>query len=434
MENITIKKIAEGSYGSIYLDETRNMIYKCSKNRDHCLDASFVREIFFLSKLNASGSAVCFHGIEHQNKNHFIVMEKMDCNLKEFCHEICSVYKNIVIKNYSESHVNEHIYQRFLIMKKIFYKILYCVNEFKKNSILHNDIKPLNILVNYRKYPLNEKGYPVDFELKLCDFGLTTLIGKSMENVSCIGTSKYSAPEMKNNSVKKFYEGVVHNDHYDQNPMMDMYSVGVVMTHVLCYFIEMKTPDIVTVSILQNIMNFIPSPLKNDHLNEFHEILCVILQENPQKRYDPIQCLRCSYFDGTEFVINNKKVPNECITYSKKIKNIRQLFEKFHEKITNYVNCDYIAHDIIWNIFYIFIQLMLFNSQMSITNMKVSIFWGLCVYHHKQLHVFKQNVKDLSHFRKNENQLREHLPNIQLLNFESNNTSINLQLIENSLK
>ena len=79
-------------------------------------------------------------------------------------------------------------------------------------GILHNDIKPENLLLTH-----DDPQSPI----KVSDFGLARLIADlAPDNWRCYGTPGYMAPEVKT-------KGQV-------STQSDMYSTGVVLYHMLC--------------------------------------------------------------------------------------------------------------------------------------------------------------------------------------------------------
>jgi len=73
--------------------------------------------------------------------------------------------------------------------KKVFITLATAIKGCHQRGIMHRDIKPDNILLN-----IDGKGKILD--VKLCDFGLSCLVGKKSSSVAFCGTITYIAPEM----------------------------------------------------------------------------------------------------------------------------------------------------------------------------------------------------------------------------------------------
>lgn len=77
------------------------------------------------------------------------------------------------------------------------------------NNVVHRDLKPPNILLNYD-----------NFELKICDFGSAKIIEQRENNVSYICSRYYRAPELILNSTSYGCE-------------IDMWSAGCIIVELL---------------------------------------------------------------------------------------------------------------------------------------------------------------------------------------------------------
>jgi len=90
-------------------------------------------------------------------------------------------------------------------------QILDAVQHLHDNSIVHRDLKPENLLLSSDK---------IDAEIKLADFGLSTIIKNKELLTKAVGTPGYIAPEI----LLTLDEEI---DGYGKE--VDMWSLGVIM-------------------------------------------------------------------------------------------------------------------------------------------------------------------------------------------------------------
>lgn len=105
------------------------------------------------------------------------------------------------------------------IVKQIFRSLLTNLLDLKKNGIIHRDIKPDNIMLNFQN--LGRK-----FEFKFLDFGLSVdlKIPGTPGNVRC-GTPGYLAPEIFSTSERNFREKITFKT--------DIFSLGAIMHQIV---------------------------------------------------------------------------------------------------------------------------------------------------------------------------------------------------------
>lgn len=440
-----LQKIQEGSYGWIFTD--KNNVYKISKSKD--LDCSMIRETYMLSYLRDSEYVVNFLGVippcfgeknfgflvkeKKTDRIQGIIIEKMDCNLKDFCCHVYEKYKN-----------NIEILK--IIYKKIFEKCLLALYELQKLNILHNDLKLINILVSYKDKP--EPDPELLFDLKLCDFGLaiqTSAFG--LDEIICMGTCKYSAPEMRHKSVAKFYKIPNQHDYFPQTTAMDIYSIGVIMCHVLSILTNNKPLEKITLETFKSTLVEDKNDkdkyifLYNDNIfleNDAINIIFSLLSPDPTQRIGPRNCLKIEYFNHRiprfKFVECMKRYLKEC-TYSFD----KELYIRFEERMCDldYTNLPF---EIFLNIYHCMLQLKehVENSNNTTDTLsessttktvipfnylfRISLAWVLSIYHHRENQRFKKmnNAKsDKSKFKKIEYLFRSYLPKIKIIPFTS---------------
>eukprot|EP01064_Diplonema_japonicum_P001832 TRINITY_DN11219_c0_g1_i1.p1 TRINITY_DN11219_c0_g1~~TRINITY_DN11219_c0_g1_i1.p1 ORF type:complete len:405 (+),score=53.47 TRINITY_DN11219_c0_g1_i1:59-1273(+) len=85
-------------------------------------------------------------------------------------------------------------------------RVLYALHELRKQHIVHKDIKPANILINYKS------------EVKIGDFGICSFTNKDSEALSGTGSYRWMAPER------------ITTDTFSYNS--DVYSLGFVVAYL----------------------------------------------------------------------------------------------------------------------------------------------------------------------------------------------------------
>jgi serine/threonine protein kinase len=105
-----------------------------------------------------------------------------------------------------------NLFYRYKIVKGIGSALRYLHHECNK-TILHRDIKPGNVLLDY------------DFNAKLADFGLSRIIASKTNTTlvtTAVGTVRYMDPERMKHGKLKF------------NRKYDVYSFGIVLLEIAC--------------------------------------------------------------------------------------------------------------------------------------------------------------------------------------------------------
>ena len=222
------------------------------------------------------------------------------------------------------------------LVKWIIYQIAEGLKFLHDNNIIHNDIKPSNILIN-------NKG-----EIKLCDFGSARYKNEedSFEYTSC-----YAPPEF-----------LLNIDQIDQKPdeKSDMWALGVIMVELLIkknHYFSDENENIENIEnddkILQNILSKFGIDknisqeeiykLINDENNIRHinlekeniknkeaiKLINNLLVLNPKKRFNAKQVIESDYIKEykNEIKINGIKDSNKQYEYYKKLNNIKDIEE-----------------------------------------------------------------------------------------------------------
>jgi len=426
----SLKKLHEGTYGTIYENNTTSDIYKVSKHKD--IDTSFIRELYFLQYLTNNpyviqikdvkimeelNGNICSNLTNNSDKRRkqrrsCIVMEKMDYNLRDFVNECIEKKSKNVLK---------------IMFKYIFIKLLYAVNELQTRHILHNDLKLINILINrHNVFRSDNEEDLLSFKLKICDFGLAIQTSyMDMDECICLGTVKYSAPEMVNDSVKKFYGFNEHRcNKYKQSLAMDLYSIGIIMAQILIKFCNIPNIDKMTQDTLhfhlENHKNIVDDFLPKTDNN--YRILYNYLNEDPSKRIKIRNVFKVLLKDYENNNHMNNYVNNHInVNYSDYLKNNLpkyskdnyQDFVKMLNKMNEYLIKHYnysiekLNYELQFNIYHMTYYLHFIHRISLSDSVKISIYWVLSIYHHRELSNFKKIIKSTKFtLKKNELEVR----------------------------
>lgn len=146
------------------------------------------------------------------------------------------------------------------IVEKLIVQVLRALNYLHSRGVYHFDIKPQNVLVNFKD------GQPI--EAKIIDFGLAGYASPRKR----VGTPAFMAPE------------VVQGGHLDGRT--DLYSLGIVIYKIFSGanpFVGKTLKE-----TLERQVNFTPPPLatiRGDVPEYWEHILSRLLEKNPVKRY-----------------------------------------------------------------------------------------------------------------------------------------------------
>ena len=182
-------------------------------------------------------------------------------------------------------------------------KVFKLMNE---NKIIHRDIKLSNILINYKNSILN------DFELKLCDFGLSKNLENTNLTASICGTPVNMAPEI--------LAGKPYNN------KIDLWSLGI-MIYQLCFkeipFYGKKLNEIK--NEIANYKQF--KKLKHEHYDKnLQDLIYCLLEIDDNKRISWEEYFNHPFFKEKFFMYENLTIPN----LNKENQSVEEL--KFHNK------------------------------------------------------------------------------------------------------
>ena len=96
-------------------------------------------------------------------------------------------YIELTLKQYIQKGITDKIKIDILL------QLITITEVLRKNNIVHHDIKPDNILVKVNGETNKVNGETIGVQIKLCDFGMSILVGKSSHNKLC-GSPIYMHP------------------------------------------------------------------------------------------------------------------------------------------------------------------------------------------------------------------------------------------------
>ena len=223
---------------------------------------------------------VKFYGKFEDKENYYLIMEKCDSNLYDY------------ITNKKGLTVEE-----IRIIIKQLNKAFKLMNE---KCIIHRDIKPNNILINYK----NKKSVVV----KLSDFGTIKMLMSSLRASTQVGTNGFMAPEIRKLQNKDYSEN--EEKKYYTNKA-DLWSIGVMLIYMFFNNID-------EIKLYNGILPDIEK-IKDDNLKDLIKQLVVI---EPEKRINWENYFNHPFFDDNE----------------KKIKKLTEENELLKKRIFNYLN------------------------------------------------------------------------------------------------
>lgn len=213
----------------------------------------YLKEIFLHMKVNHLNHVAKIHKVLNSKSIIFIVMDYYPLDL----------FTSIV--------EHKHFQDKPFLIKKVFTQLCLTVLNCHNLGLYHCDIKPENILLDEH------------FNIKLCDFGLSTTSKYLPSNVS-IGSSYYMAPEKMNG-----------NEHYQQfvkSELGDIWSLGIILINLTC----IRNPWLKANSTTDNTFKYYTR-----HSNilqkilpinlEFNLLLSKILKINPIERISLIDII-----------------------------------------------------------------------------------------------------------------------------------------------
>ena len=229
-----------------------------------------------------------------------------------------------------------------IIIKLFSYQMLKCIGYLHSLGICHRDIKPQNILID-----------PVDYTLKLCDFGCAKHLVKTESNIAYICSRFYRPPELEVGATK-------------YTTQVDVWSMGCVIAELVLNkpifpgksatdeFLEiMKILGTPSFEQMKAMGGKMINPSKLPQINKvlwkevfkgknddelFADLVANLLVYEPKKRLRPYQALCHPYFDELKkkdvVLPDNKKIPKHLFEFKEcEIKFDKESIDKILSQI-----------------------------------------------------------------------------------------------------
>ena len=249
-ENVAIKKIGKQSLQKLSMDRVK-------------------QEMDLVKNLNHK-NIVKTHEMFVDNNNVYIV--------SEYCNG--GTLKKLIEKHYPFLEMDVKYY-----VTQIKDALIYLISK----NIYHRDIKPQNILINYKNKNKNNIN---DIELKIADFGFAKELKKDNLLDTLCGTPMYIAPELY---TKKQY-------HINS----DLWSVGIIMFQMMYNFFPFGKPKNI-LELLKNIENFVLKLPETNNSGLSESLILNLLQQNPEDRLSWDEFFNHSWFNTDEYDISENE-------------------------------------------------------------------------------------------------------------------------------
>lgn len=225
-----IEKIGEGTYGVVYKAKCKETgrIVALKKIRldseNEGIPATTIREISLLKNLKHS-TIIRLSDVIYSGNKLYLVFEYLNIDLRRYMDELC----------HNERKLSPNI------IKRMCHQLITAVFICHSRGILHRDLKPQNILVDYNG------------NLKLADFGLGRNVGIPLRTYTHdIITLWYRPPEL-----------LLGCKHYSAS--VDTWSIGCIMSEF--YMLKPLFPGDSEIDQLFKIFRVLGTPNENDWVN-----------------------------------------------------------------------------------------------------------------------------------------------------------------------
>ncbi|MEQ8524132.1 serine/threonine-protein kinase [Gracilimonas sp.] len=201
----------------------------------------FRQERQILAKLNHPNIAVLFDGGVSEAGRPYLVMELISGKpITEYCED-----------------KNSGLSERIELIKKLCSTVQYA----HQNLVVHQDIKPSNVLVD-------ERG-----ELKVLDFGIARLLEdyNATDSTAQLMSLQYASPEQVRNDVI--------------STTSDVYNIGLIAYELIAGKKPFDLSGLNRSEVKEKILNEHPAPLPATISRDLESIILKALQKDPKKRY-----------------------------------------------------------------------------------------------------------------------------------------------------
>lgn len=262
--------IGSGKFSRVYFG------YDSSNNRDISVKKISKKSIAKATAQRIENEVELLRKVKHKNIISFVDVIKGISNI----YIICDFANGGDFKSLINSHApfNENESKHYMFQIK---EAMKCLHE---HNIIHRDIKPKNLLVNFKKKRNSINYNYLDVEIKLADFGFAKELKNNIMTETLCGTPLYMAPEIicKNNVHQK----------------SDIWSLGIILYEMAFKQYPFGTPE--NIMELRKEMDFhypgIPNT-KNVYCKHFNELLTKMLHQDPEKRLEWIELFEHKWFN-----------------------------------------------------------------------------------------------------------------------------------------
>ena len=190
-----------------------------AKELDESILTRFKGEIRMLLELSHPRIVRIFHAGYHHDLPYF-VMEYLPLSLADIIGDVDRQRREVTQAIFREEEMKRRLsLDETMRIARQLIDVLTFIHD---RGIVHSDLKPSNILVSDKER----------LELKLCDFGIARILGRSFSILStrdAFGSSYYSAPEVLRGE--------------DVDSRADVYSLGVILYRLLSEEAPMGIPE-----------------------------------------------------------------------------------------------------------------------------------------------------------------------------------------------
>ena len=220
-DNMSDKQTLQGENGEYTLDKTKilgkgsfSYVYQgyCTNTNTNVAVKRFTRtgmDIYDLSVISRELKIIKYLMNREQHSNIVKYYDIIDHNQFVFVvMELCNdgAFSSMLLRPFKECYVKHYVTQ-----------LISAVSFLYHHNIVHQDIKPSNILMTDNKRVI-----------KLCDFGFAELIGSEPDSLSemVFGSITYMAPEMLNANIPKSCDIKIRS-------LADSWSIGAIMYQMI---------------------------------------------------------------------------------------------------------------------------------------------------------------------------------------------------------